>query len=158
MNACTDLNFSQWEHIMHHQFIPIGEVGIYMQYIHHLRVCANTYTCNRSNGNASCIASRSPSERWASIRMQYIWVCVLLTHTCVLTHTYTRVQLSCICDNKRQLQYTHQRKIGGRLVRREARLGGVVRTSLLVQYRVDCIAHGDHYLTYIIRRKRSTNS
>ena len=51
MNACTDLNFSQWEHIMHHQFIPIGEVhvGIYMQYIHHLRVCANTYTCNRSS-------------------------------------------------------------------------------------------------------------
>ena len=29
MNVCTDLNPPQWEHIMHHQLITIGEVGIY---------------------------------------------------------------------------------------------------------------------------------
>ena len=89
-----------------------------MQRIHHLRVCANTAE-QIINGNTSCITSQSPSERWASIRMKYIWVCVL-TYTCVLTHTYTRVQLSCICDKKRQLQYHHQRKIGGRLVGRRS--------------------------------------
>ena len=92
--------------------------SIRMQRIHHLKVCANT-TEQIINGNTSCITSRSPSERWASIRMQYIWVCVL-THTCVLTNTYIRVQLSCICDNKRQLQYHHQRKIGERLVGRRS--------------------------------------
>ena len=61
-----------------------------MQRIHHLRVCANTYTCvltlNRSipiNGNTSSVASRSPSERWASIRMQRIH------HLRVCANTYT---------------------------------------------------------------------
>ena len=34
MNACNDLNFPQWEHIMHHQLITIGEVGIYNNAIH----------------------------------------------------------------------------------------------------------------------------
>ena len=34
MNACTDLNIPQCEHIMHHQLIPIGEVGIYKNATH----------------------------------------------------------------------------------------------------------------------------
>ena len=34
MNACTDLNFPQWEHILHHQLIPIREVGICNNAIH----------------------------------------------------------------------------------------------------------------------------
>ena len=119
-----------------------------MQRIHHLRVCANT-TEQIINGNTSCITSQSPSERWASIRMQYIWVCVL-THTCVPTHTYTRVQLSCICDKKRQLQYHHQLKICGRLVGRRSPTRG-----RCTDFFISTVVHGDHYLylTYPIGNK-----
>ena len=40
MNACTDLNFPQWEHIMHHQLIPSERwASIRMHCIHHLREC-----------------------------------------------------------------------------------------------------------------------
>ena len=109
--------------------------SIRMQRIYHLRVCANTYTCNRTNHQWEHIMHRQsiPIGEVGIYKNAYIWVCVL-THTCVPTHAYTRVQLSCICDNKRQLKYYHQRKIGGRLVgRRSPRLGGGVRTSLLIQ-------------------------
>ena len=41
--TCNRTNH-QWEHIMHHQSIPIGEVGIYKNAIH-IGVCANTYLC-----------------------------------------------------------------------------------------------------------------
>ena len=121
-----------------------------MQRIHHLRVCANTYTCNRTNHQWEHIMHRQSiaiGEVGIYKNAIHIGVCA---NTYMCTDTYTCVQLSCICDNKRQLQYHHQRKIGGRLVGLEARLGGGVRTSLLVQYRVDCIAHGDYYLTYPI--------
>ena len=38
-SVCTNLkqiNPPQWEHIMHHQLSPIGEVGIYKNAIHTL--------------------------------------------------------------------------------------------------------------------------
>ena len=43
MNVCTDLNISQWEHIMHHQLIPIEEVGIYKNAIHTSSEGTNTH-------------------------------------------------------------------------------------------------------------------
>ena len=45
MNVYTDLNFPQWEHIMHRQLIPIGEVGIYNNAIHNIiSTDLNSYT------------------------------------------------------------------------------------------------------------------
>ena len=82
---CTNLkqiNPHQWKHIMHRQLSPIGEVGIYKNAIHTLSESVLTHTrVTEPMGTHQA----SPVERWASIRMQYIWVCVL-THTCVLTH------------------------------------------------------------------------
>ena len=57
------------------------------------------------NGNISCSASRSPSERWASIRMQYIHY----QRVCANTYTCTNLNLKQI--NPPQWEHIKHRKL-----------------------------------------------
>ena len=57
------------------------------------------------NGNISCIASRSPSERWASIRMQYIHY----QRVCANTYTCTNLNLKQI--NPPQWEHIKHRQL-----------------------------------------------
>ena len=95
--TCTNLkqiNPHQWEHIKRRQSIPIGEVGIYKNATHtwseSVLTQTHVLTLNRSISNTSSITSWSPSERWASIRMQR------MHHLRVCANTYT-------CTNLKQI-------------------------------------------------------
>ena len=71
------------------------------------------------------------------------------TYMCTDTHVYTCAALLHLRQQK-AAKISPSTENRWEASQREARLGGGVRTSLLVQYSVDCIAHGDHYLTYPI--------